>query len=561
MTDIKKYEPLWGAWHVDSLIGEGSFGKVYKIRREEFGNMYHSAVKVITIPQSEIDLRQTKNEGMDDASAKSYFHAFVVDIIQEISLMSEFRGNSNIVSFEDHKVIEKTDGIGWDILIRMELLKSLSELVNEKPLNLDEVIKLGIHICRALEVCALKNTIHRDIKPDNIFVSQFGDFKLGDFGIARQIERTSSGLSKKGTYTYMAPEVFRGYEYGASVDTYSLGIVMYRFLNQNRTPFLPDFPTPITPKSREEALQRRMEGKPLPYIKSLSAELNGVLQKACAYDRGNRFATATEMREALEALSGVKSHVPVVMAINMPEKAEADTDKTEYVGSMDGARSIDADSDKTEYVSDIDGAVDTKMDFDKTEYVSDHEAAAVIQGRKSKSAAGIVSAMPQHKPSERMEGGLAGPSIPLPSPKEAPAKKISRKTIALIAASLCGLVLLFGIVYFVGMDGAEEIPMTQMQPEDDGLAEAESLYYEPEPEDVQEPISVGDIIEFGDFEWLVLDVRDNQALIITKHVITRRAYHGGNAPTSWNSSDIRWWLNNNFFQRFDPADQALINET
>ena len=48
MSDIKKYEPLWGAWYVDSLIGEGSFGKVYKVSQEEFGNVFHSVVKVIT---------------------------------------------------------------------------------------------------------------------------------------------------------------------------------------------------------------------------------------------------------------------------------------------------------------------------------------------------------------------------------------------------------------------------------------------------------------------------------------------------------------------------------
>ena len=317
MTDIMKYAPLWGSWHIDSLIGEGSFGKVYKICREEFGNTYYSAVKLLSIPQNESDLRQIRREGMDDASIKSYFHAFVADIIQEINLMSEFKGNSNIVSFEDHKVIEKTDGIGWDILIRMELLTSLADYVVEKPLSQEEIIKLGIHICKALELCAVHNTIHRDIKPDNIFVSKYGEYKLGDFGIARQIERTTSGLSKKGTYTYMAPEVFKGDDYGSSVDIYSLGIVMYRFLNKNRTPFLPDFPTAITPSSRDESLQRRMRGEPIPSIKEIDTNLNALVLKACAYDRKMRFNSPTQMREELEALLGVglavgKINAPVI---------------------------------------------------------------------------------------------------------------------------------------------------------------------------------------------------------------------------------------------------------
>ena len=107
MTDIKQYEPLWGSWYVDGLLGEGSFGKVYRVHKEEFGRTYRAAVKMISIPQSEADLRQAQSEGLDPASARSYFHAFVTDIVQEIDLMSAFRGNSNIVSLEDHRVIER----------------------------------------------------------------------------------------------------------------------------------------------------------------------------------------------------------------------------------------------------------------------------------------------------------------------------------------------------------------------------------------------------------------------------------------------------------------------
>jgi serine/threonine-protein kinase len=350
MSDIKQYEPLWGAWYVESLIGEGSFGKVYKVKKEEFGKTYHAAVKIISIPQNEADLRQIRGEGMDEASVRSYFHAFVADIIQEIDLMSEFRGNSNIVSFEDHKVIEKSGQIGWDILIRMELLTSLTDHVTEKPLSQDEIIKLGVHICRALELCAIHNTIHRDIKPDNIFVSRYGEYKLGDFGIARQIERTTSGLSKKGTYTYMAPEVFKGDEYGSSVDTYSLGIVMYRFLNQNRTPFLPDFPAVIKPSDRDESLQRRMKGEALPALKGIAPELSAIVLKACAYDRKARFSSPTEMREALEAVAGGKSYAPVSTPVQSAIERERTDSTAGVLGSTMGAARVDDRTSATEGV-------------------------------------------------------------------------------------------------------------------------------------------------------------------------------------------------------------------
>ena len=107
--------------------------------------------------------------------------------------------------------------------------------------------------------------IHRDIKPENIFVNADGQFKLGDFGVARTAEKTMGGMSKKCTENYMAPEVYHGRPYGASVDVYSLGLVLYRFMNKNRLPFLPPAPKDIMFSDRENALVRRMRGDALPY--------------------------------------------------------------------------------------------------------------------------------------------------------------------------------------------------------------------------------------------------------------------------------------------------------
>ncbi|MCL1918078.1 MAG: serine/threonine protein kinase [Peptococcaceae bacterium] len=300
LANLRKYEPLWDAWHIDSLLGKGSYGEVYRAHRDAFGKTHYSAVKIISIPSHESEIRQMRKEGYDDASLRRFFQALLMDLVSEIELMNELRGNSHIVSFEDHKAIEKADGIGWDLLIRMELLTNLSDYAALHPLDLAEVTKLGIHICKALELCAQKNIIHRDIKPDNIFISQYGSYKLGDFGVARKLEHTMSGLSLKGTSSYMAPEVCRGQTYGASVDTYSLGIVMYYFLNRGRTPFLPDFPQIVMPKDREAALQRRMSGADIPALKNVSPAFNALVLKACAYNRDERFASPSEMREALE---------------------------------------------------------------------------------------------------------------------------------------------------------------------------------------------------------------------------------------------------------------------
>ena len=77
----------------------------------------------------------------------------------------------------------------------------------------------------------------------------------------------------------------------------------------------------------------------------------------------------------------------------------------------------------------------------------------------------------------------------------------------------------------------------------------------------QAQIRVGDIIQFGPYDWRVLDVQGNQALIITDRVITNRAYHHTNEAVTWETREVRQWLNSEFFASFSPANQARIAET
>ena len=317
MSDINDFVPLWGIWQIDSLIGEGSFGKVYKAVREEFGNKYYCAIKHISVPESENEVKQylKENASTDITTAKVYYHQLVSDITNEINTMYSLSGNTNIVTYQEHKITEKPDGVGFDILIKMELLTELSDKVREQSLTQQEIVKLGVDICTALEVCAAKKLIHRDIKPQNIFISEEGNYKLGDFGISRQLEKTVNGLSKKGTYAYMAPEVFKGEDYGASVDVYSLGLVMYRLLNGNRLPFLPLAPAPVRYDDNEKALSLRLKGETIPKPAFADDALSAVVLKMCAHDRKARYNTAKEAKAALLALEGTNRVVPMVAPV------------------------------------------------------------------------------------------------------------------------------------------------------------------------------------------------------------------------------------------------------
>ena len=110
-------------------------------------------------------------------------------------------------------------------------------------------------------------------------------------------------MSRKGTYPYMAPEVYRGAPYGTGVDLYSLGIVLYRLLNHNRSPFMPPYPQRMTYSDRERAFIRRMSGEPLPPPDSAeTGRLAEIVLMACRYAPEERYSSATQMREDLQAI-------------------------------------------------------------------------------------------------------------------------------------------------------------------------------------------------------------------------------------------------------------------
>ena len=299
----KQYEPIFGVWHITRLIGEGSFGKVFEMEREDFGQVYKAALKAITIPASQSEVRSVRSEGMDEESVRATFYSKVQELVKEFALMSKLKGNSNVVSYENHQVIEHKDNIGWDILIQMELLTPLDEYIQKKKaLPRQEIIKLGIDLCKALELCQKHNIIHRDIKPENTFISENGDFKLGDFGVARTIEKTTGGLSKQGSYPYMAPEIYNGKPYGTTVDIYSLGLILYRLLNGNRLPFLSPASAPIKYADRENAWDKRFNGAPLPMPSHAEGRLGEIVLKACAFEPKDRYSSPGQMRQELEAI-------------------------------------------------------------------------------------------------------------------------------------------------------------------------------------------------------------------------------------------------------------------
>lgn len=292
-----QYGKIFGDWTIQKEIARGSKGTiVYQIARKVLGFEETCALKAIPIMSERGkygSLSELRKEEYQKALSERTEYA-----MGEVRLMSKVRGCTNILDYLDCSVAEWEDesGFGCDLLIRMELLHELrSELRCGRIFREAEVIQIGKDICSALVVCHGKDILHRNIKPENIFFSDYGEFKLGGFGISETISHDSCARTAVGTPAYAAPEQSTG-TYNMSVDIYSLGLVLYELTNQNRLPFSE------SSYVRLEEVEKRIRTKILPKPCDASPELAKVILAACGHAPADRYRTAQEMLDALNQI-------------------------------------------------------------------------------------------------------------------------------------------------------------------------------------------------------------------------------------------------------------------
>ena len=303
---LENISALFPGWKKVRSIGRGGYGEVYEIQRSSLGETEKAALKVLHIPNDPTVIQDMRSEGYDDDSIKQRMKADLRSFSNEYKSMRTLV-HTNIVNCDDMQYEADENGLGYTVYIKMELLTPLVEVLKGTYDPNTVASRLGKDICKALELCKQRNIVHRDIKPQNLFVDSYGNYKLGDFGIARQMDHTTHA-TKTGTYKYMAPEVYRGEKYYHEVDIYSLGLVMYWILNRRRMPFVPLPPSAPNYAQEEEAKNRRLRGDRLPEPADGSKELKRIVLKACEADRTKRYKSASEMLADLEALDTTGSY-------------------------------------------------------------------------------------------------------------------------------------------------------------------------------------------------------------------------------------------------------------
>ncbi|HVM25532.1 MAG TPA: Stk1 family PASTA domain-containing Ser/Thr kinase [Candidatus Limnocylindrales bacterium] len=215
----------------------------------------------------------------------------------------------NIVGVYDYG----TDGADGDQYIVMELVegRDLAAILRDRgTLSTDDAVRVAISVASALEVAHRKGIVHRDVKPGNIMITDAGDVKVTDFGIARAVSEASMTVTGTtlGSVHYFSPEQARGDEVTGASDVYALAIVLFEMLT-GRRPFEGDSAAAV-------ALKRLNEDPPAPSDigHPIPAGLESIIMRGLAREPADRFPDAGAFAEALRVWRRDPDHTPTLAA-------------------------------------------------------------------------------------------------------------------------------------------------------------------------------------------------------------------------------------------------------
>ena len=282
-------------YDLTEVIGEGAMGAVWSARQTSLDRDVAIKMPKGSAAKSEFGRRQFMSEVVVTGQLD---HPNIVPIY-------ELGKDSSGGLFYSMKRVE---GRAWN------------ELLEERELNQQENLEILMKVCDAIRFAHDRGVIHRDIKPHNVMVGQYGEVSVMDWGIALRLDEDTGDaraakISPAGTPAYMAPEMATGAagDIGPATDVYLLGAVLYEILT-GEPPHPPPTDSRVQLQILQEALLIAARNEITPITQG--GELNQIACRAMATDVGNRYQSVDNFQDA------IRDYLSHAESINLTERGE-----------------------------------------------------------------------------------------------------------------------------------------------------------------------------------------------------------------------------------------------
>lgn len=239
-------------------------------------------IKIISVPSSQNQVQALQLAGIvkDDEGAQAYFQNRAADTEQEIGVLQQLARQDGFFACDGYQRVPMEDGIGFDIYLRTPYKRTLARQFDKKPLTHLDALNLGLDLCAALAVCRRSGYLFVNLKPSNIFITENGEYKIGDLGFIRLSGLKYATLAEQYISPYTPPEITDSLSSpNETADLYALGMILYQIYNGG-----------VLPERGEE---------PLPRPQYADEELSEIIMKAICKDPTERWQDPAQMGQSL----------------------------------------------------------------------------------------------------------------------------------------------------------------------------------------------------------------------------------------------------------------------
>ena len=533
---LRKGTRLIGRYTIEGVLGQGGFGITY-LGMDEL-HKKKVAIKEF-FPQGIV----TRNIEYEDTvtvtlvGEKENYEKGKERFLKEAQTMAMFSKDKGIVKALDFFEINNTAYIVMEYLEGVTLKQYLRE---NKRIAAEDLVELLVPLIEALDEIHSQGLIHRDISPDNIMVLPDGRIKLMDFGAARDYtefgEKSLSIVLKPG---YAPPEQYQTHGIqGPWTDIYALCATMYKC---------------ITGENPPDAIDRLVDDhlkKISAFGISVSPQIEKAIIKGMSVAAKDRYQNVGDFCEDLyggyeensEPEAEESQAEPVVAEANVETKMDVLTEETPQ-----------SKYPTTEAVQEREKLISKELSENAGLTSEENVAKAGIETDKNDAGNKVPEQSPEK---EKVSITPEKEGIPDNRGKEE-TKKIKKKN--------AYFPIIIGILILLGIAGAFAYNKSVSKKGTTAKVESSSQKKDKNPD-----YKIGETIEFGNYpqeedgtekpiEWIVMKNEGNQVLLLSKYVLDAKPYNEELEEVTWETSDIRQWLNNEFYTTaFNKTEKAKI---